>query len=49
MTALMDNLFIKIGFDNQEIKSSSIRGYLYFGMIFMLGMIAVFLIMIIVN
>lgn len=45
MTILMDRLFIKIGFDDEELQNSSYRGYLYVGMIFMLGLTVAFLIM----
>ena len=46
MTNLMDNLFIKIGFDNRDIKRSSKRGVFYVGIVFMLGMTTAFIIMI---
>lgn len=45
MTVLLDRFFIKTGFDRQEIESTPHRGYLYIGIIFMLGMTTAFLIM----
>lgn len=37
MTRLIDKLFIAIGLDREEIESSSARGFLYIGIILMLG------------
>ena len=37
MKNFMDNFFISIGFEAQEVKLSPHRGGLYFGMIFLLG------------
>jgi len=45
MTILMDKFFVRIGFELPELERISIRGYLYFGMIFLLGVIFSFLIM----
>jgi hypothetical protein len=41
----MDKFFSNIGLEEQELKNSKIRGYLYIGMIFMLGIIVSFLTM----
>lgn len=45
MTVLMDKFFVKIGFESQDIKRSSKRGFLYIGIIFMSGLAAAFFIM----
>ena len=45
MTLLMDKLFIKIGFKAKDLKSCTIRGALYFGMIYTLGMSSAFVVM----
>jgi len=49
MTVLMDRFFSKMGLEEQELKHSSQRGYLYMGMIFMLGITSAFLVMAILS
>ena len=49
MTLLMDKLFISIGFDEEELKKSTMRGLLYMGIIFMLGVMMSFLVMTILS
>lgn len=38
MTLIMDKLFIKIGFEAEDLNACDIRGTLYIGMIFSIGM-----------
>ena len=45
MTLLMDKFFIKIGFDTKELKACKIRGALYIGMVYTIGMASAFMIM----
>ena len=45
MTILMDKFFIKIGFEPQDLKACNIRGALYIGMIYTMGMSSAFAIM----
>lgn len=45
MITLMDHFFIRIGFQEDELKRSAIRGWLYMGMIYMIGLTTAFLIM----
>jgi len=45
MNLLIDKFFIKIGFDAQELKACNIRGALYVGMIYTIGMASAFSIM----
>ncbi|GLQ24229.1 hypothetical protein GCM10007853_21030 [Algimonas ampicilliniresistens] len=37
MTYLMDKFFIAIGLDETEIRESAYRGWLYVGMVYLLG------------
>ena len=46
MTNLMDKMFISMGLDGKEIKDTQIRGVLYIGMIYMIGLTSAFLIMV---
>lgn len=45
MTHLIDKIFIHLGMDKAEIEASDIRGSLYIGMIYTVGMTSAFLIM----
>lgn len=45
MTNLMDMFFIKIGFEAEDLKACNIRGALYVGMIYTIGMASAFMIM----
>ena len=49
MINLMDRLFISIGFEKREIKASPIRGWIYFGIIYFLGLTSAFGIMTILS
>jgi len=49
MTVLMDKLFSNIGLEEQELKESPRRGYLYIGMVFMFGSTCAFLVMALLN
>ena len=42
---MMDKMFISMGLDGKEIKDTQIRGVLYIGMIYMIGLTSAFLIM----
>jgi len=45
VTYLMDKIFICLGMDKTEIEASDIRGTLYVGMIYMVGLASAFLVM----
>lgn len=45
MTNLIDRFFIKIGFESEDLKACNIRGALYVGMIYTIGMASAFVIM----
>ena len=45
MTPLLDRLFISIGLDSKDIENSPMRGALYIGIIYMIGLTSAFLIM----
>ena len=49
MIDLIDKLFISLGFDQAELKASVFRGWLYAGMIYCLGIITAFLIVLILS
>ena len=49
VTAIMDKWFIRVGFQKVELEESDIRGFLYMGMIFMVGQSLAFLIMAILS
>ena len=49
MIRMMDNLFIAAGLEAKEVKASPMRGVLYLGMIFMLGLTTTFTALIILG
>lgn len=46
MTSLMDEFFIFLGLDSEELKQSPLRGRLYVGIVYCLGITTAFAIMI---
>jgi hypothetical protein len=49
VTVIVDRFFAKLGLEEEELKSSPKRGFLYIGMIYMLGLITAFLTMAILS
>jgi len=45
MTGIVDKFFIYIGFDKNELEMSDVRGLLYIGIVFMMGVSSAFIIM----
>lgn len=45
MTHIMDKFFIHIGFNREELTASNSRGWIYIGMIFLIGLSTAFFIM----
>lgn len=49
MTNLMDKFFISMGLEAVEIKASPYRGWIYVGMIYLLGLTSAFGVMAIMS
>lgn len=45
MTDIMDKFFVRIGFKRDELEASHLRGFLYVGIVYMIGLSSAFLIM----
>ena len=49
MNRIVDRLFVRIGFSENELEASEIRGRLYIGMIFLSGWTTAFLLMTVID